>query len=143
MVELAPGETKTVTMTLTARDLSFRHEELGDWYAPSGRYEIGVGRASDEILLAAQVPFTTAKLLPLDISPAATLGELLRDPRTASAVQQMLSSIQSAMPMAASADESERAMMEAMMSGMPLKSLASFGMMNPQQVKHLIDSLKA
>ena len=34
-VELQPGETKTVEFALTARDLSFYHEGLGDWYAPS------------------------------------------------------------------------------------------------------------
>ena len=140
-VELAPGQTKTVTLTLTARDLSFWHEELGDWYAPSGRYAIQVGHASDEILLTAEIAFTTGKLLPLNVSPSTTLGELLADPRTAPTIQQMLAAMQSAMPMAPSADESEKAMMEAMMFGMPLKSLASFGMMTPQQMQGLIAAL--
>ena len=141
-VELAPGETKTVTMTLTARDLSFWHEELGDWYAPSGRYALRVGHASDEILLTAEIAFTTGKLPPLDISPSTTMGELLADPRTAPVIRQMMEAAQRSGPMEPSDDESEKAMMEAMMFGMPLKSLASFGVMTPQQIQGLIAALK-
>ena len=55
-VSLAPGETKTVEFTLTARDLSFYHEGLSDWYAPSGAYEVLVGHASDEIALKESFP---------------------------------------------------------------------------------------
>ena len=35
---LAPGEETQVSFTLTARDLSYYDEELGDWYAAPGRY---------------------------------------------------------------------------------------------------------
>ena len=48
-VELQPGETKTVEFALTARDLSFYHEGLGDWYAPSGTYEVLIGHASERL----------------------------------------------------------------------------------------------
>ena len=35
-VLLEPGECKTVTLTLAARDLSYYEERLHDWFAPSG-----------------------------------------------------------------------------------------------------------
>ncbi|MDD2994207.1 MAG: glycoside hydrolase family 3 C-terminal domain-containing protein, partial [Pygmaiobacter sp.] len=134
-VLLAPGETQSVSLTLTARDLSFYHEGLGDWYAPAGRYKIMVGHASDEIALAAALTFTTRKQLPLPISGATTLGELLEDARTGAAAQTF--SQQAMQGMGGGAEEKEgdenplgsggAAMMAAMLKGMPLKSLASFG----------------
>ena len=141
-VHLIPGETKTVTLEISARDLSYWHEELGDWYAPSGKYGILVGRASDEILLTDEVAFTTRKLLPLDISPSTTMGELLSDPRTAPVIQQMLAQMgggdASAMD---DADPSQKAMMEALMMGMPLKSLITFGALSAKQSEGLIAML--
>ncbi|MCF0136174.1 MAG: fibronectin type III-like domain-contianing protein [Lachnospiraceae bacterium] len=88
---LEPGETKTATMVLDARALSYWNEDLKDWYAPTGIYQIQVGHASDDIRLAADVAFTTEKLLPLNISSSTTLGELLKDPRTAAKAQVMIS----------------------------------------------------
>ncbi len=133
-VSLAPGETKTVEFTLTARDLSFYHEGLSDWYAPSGAYEVLVGHASDEIALKGELSFQTAKRPPLYVSGSTTLGELMAHPVTAPIVGQMLQAMQEKMgPMMGGGSEenantlgTDAAMMEAMMKGMPLKSLASF-----------------
>lgn len=144
-VALAPGETKTVTMTINARDLSFWHKELGDWYAASGDYELLIGHASDDIKKTAAIHFTTAKLLPLHVTGATTMGELLADPRTAPALQKMM---QDAMKNSIfsseenlTGSESDKAMMEAMMTAMPLKSLISFGVMTLDQADGLIAML--
>lgn len=134
-VELQPGETKTVTLTVDARALSFWHEGLGDWYAPSGKYAVLVGHASDEIKLTAEFGFATRKLLPLAVDSTTTIGELVRDPRTAPVVQQLMSQMGG---MADKSDPSMKAMMEAMMFGMPLKSLLSFGMFTDEQMQGLI-----
>lgn len=146
-VELAPGETKTVSMTVTARDLSYYSVDLGDWYAPSGTYEVLVGHASDDIRLTAELQFTTAKLLPLHVDGATTIGELMADPRTAPVVAQMM---QQAMQgfgggedASLTGSDSDKAMMEAMMQGMPLKSLMSFGMMTIEQMEGLIAALNS
>lgn len=131
-VALAPGETKTVEFTLTARDLSFYHEGLGDWYAPSGTYEVLVGHASDEIALTGELSFETKKLPPLYVSGATTLGELLAHPVTVSAAGQLIEQMKSGMMGVMQGEDTAEAlgtgaeMMEAMMMGMPLKSLASF-----------------
>ena len=39
-VQLAPDETKTVTMELDKRSFAWYNTELHDWYAASGKYEI-------------------------------------------------------------------------------------------------------
>lgn len=142
-VALNPGETKTVSMEVTARDFSYWAEELGDWYTPSGTYQILIGHASDEILLKADVQFSTKKLLPLNVSMSTTLGELLHDPRTAPTIQQMLAQAAQASSnaMMESEDPSVRAMAEAMFSGLPLKSLVSFGMVTSEQIDALIAML--
>ncbi|MCM1105569.1 MAG: glycoside hydrolase family 3 C-terminal domain-containing protein [Blautia sp.] len=132
-VALAPGETKTVEFVLCARDLSFYHEGLGDWYAPSGTYEVLIGHASDEIALRGDLSFETEKLLPMYVSGATTLGQLLKHPVTAPAVGEMIKDMQEAMLSPEGDAESStdalgtgREMMEAMMTEMPLKSIVSF-----------------
>ncbi len=144
-VALKPGETKTVSMEITARDLSYWVEELGDWYAPSGNYAVLVGHASDDIRLTAEVQFTTTKLLPLVVSMSTTFGELLKDPRTAPVMQQMMAKMgQGAVgAMMGSEDPSARAMAEAMLAGLPLKALVSFGAANPEQIEGLINTLNS
>lgn len=133
-LSLAPGETKTAELTLSARDLSFYHEELGDWYAPTGNYEILVGHASDDIRVSKELAFTTAKVLPFVVTGATTLGELMADPRTALAVKEMMEKTAQTLGGGSDAEQASEAaegvvgpeMMEAMMQGMPIKSLVSF-----------------
>lgn len=140
-VALAPGETKTVSLPLTARDLSFWHEGLGDWYAPRGSYGVEIGHASDEIFLSATVNFATGKLLPLSIGPSTTMGELMGDPRTAPILQQLQASMQQPAGMEMPSDPASIEMMQAMMFGMPLKGLLAFGIMTPEQMQGLIAAL--
>lgn len=132
-LSLAPGETKTAVMTIGARDLSFYQEELGDWYAPSGVYEIMVGRASDDIREHTTLTFTTEKVLPFTVTGATTLGELLGDPRTAPAVGEILEKLAQIGFTSEEAEDSEESTMgtdkemaQAMMASFPLKSLVSF-----------------
>ena len=48
-VELAPGETQTVTFTLTAEDLAF-YTRAGHWQAEPGDFQVFVGGNSVELL---------------------------------------------------------------------------------------------
>ena len=144
--ELMPGETKTVSMEISARDLSYYNEALGDWYAPSGNYSILVGDASDHILCEETLTFTTDKLLPLKVAGDTTIGELLGDPRTAQVVQQMMAEAQKNSPFSETSagkeeSESDKRMMQEMMAAMPLKSLISFGMITLSDMDKLIDTL--
>ncbi|MCH4191403.1 MAG: glycoside hydrolase family 3 C-terminal domain-containing protein [Butyrivibrio sp.] len=144
--ELEPGETKTVQMQICARDLSYFEERLGDWYAPSGDYELLIGSASDDIRCSGRISFKTEKLLPLKVAGDTTIGELMSDPRTAQTVQKMMQEAGKDSPLTqSSSDAGQEAvsdkMMQEMMAGMPLKSLVSFGMMNLEQMEGLIAML--
>ncbi len=143
-VSLEPGETKTVSMAISARDLSYYNEALGDWYAQSGTYTVLVGAACDDIRLTADLAFTTKKLLPMTIDGTTTLGELMADPRTAVVLGQIMSQ---AFGRAAGSDnagmESEDATASATMNAMPLKSLASFAAMPEEQYEAMLNAFKS
>jgi len=47
---IAPGETKTVTFTLTPEDLQLLDQDM-HWVVVPGDFEIMVGRASDDLPL--------------------------------------------------------------------------------------------
>ena len=50
--EIAPGETRTVTFTLSADDLSFFDSEANRWRAEAGTFEVMVGGSSAKGLTA-------------------------------------------------------------------------------------------
>ncbi|MCD8190187.1 MAG: glycoside hydrolase family 3 C-terminal domain-containing protein [Clostridiales bacterium] len=141
-ISLKPGETKTVQMQICARDLSFYHEELKDWYAPTGTYELLVGHASDDIRLRCEIQFTTKKVLPFHVSGETTVGELLVNPRTAGATAGFLAELQkqSDPKEYTSDEETDTKMMQAMLDGMPLRSLLLLGVPGTA-IESLIDTL--
>lgn len=55
-IELAPGETKEVTFTVTPEDLKFYDDRAGRWVAEPGTFKAYVGASSTDI--RATVPFT-------------------------------------------------------------------------------------
>ena len=139
-VELQPGETKSVTMTIDARSLSYYEVKLGDWFAPAGKYMIQVGDASDHIMACAQITFATAKTVPMRMDSSITIGELMKNPKTAAVLQGMMAQMAAGSPVLM--DENDP-MMTAMMNFMPLKSLKSFGMMDDEKLAGLLGVLKA
>ena len=144
-VSLEPGETKTVSVTIDARSLSYYDENLQDWYAPSGTYELLAGDAIDNITACGTVRFETKKPPYLHLDVDTTMGELLADPRTAPVLQQMMAQMSShdTGEGGISGDaEQDNAMAQAMMQYMPLKSLVSFGVMNQEQMFGLLQMLK-
>ncbi len=146
---LEPGETKTVSFDLNARDLSYYDTGLGGWYAPSGTYGILVGNASDNISAQGEIRFTTRKVLPFRIAGDTTIGMLLSDSRTAPLMKDLLDEIGRMFNgndsqsdeggLGAGADE----MGKAMLASMPLKSIASFSGIDAGQLDDLIAGLRA
>ena len=146
-VALQPGETKTVEMTIDDRALSYYDEELKDWYAPSGEYVLLAGDSSDHITAEGTVRFETKKLPYLTVDTDTNIGELMKDPRTAPVLQQLMAAQMSsanAVTDGISGDEAQdQAMMQAMMEYMPLKALVSFGVMNREQLQGLVQMLRS
>ncbi|WP_426571613.1 glycoside hydrolase family 3 C-terminal domain-containing protein [Aquihabitans sp. McL0605] len=78
-VALEPGESATVSFTLTERDLSYWSTRTGGWVLEPGMFEVAVGASSRDLRLTAAVAITGAPIAyPLDRS--STLGEWLEHP---------------------------------------------------------------
>ena len=50
-IKLAAGETKSVSLPLSHRDFSIWSEQMNDWFAVAGKFEVLVGSSSRDIRL--------------------------------------------------------------------------------------------
>jgi beta-glucosidase len=76
---LKPGETKTLTFTLTANDLASFYTDKESWIADAGKYTIKVGASSSDIRLTAN--FNLPKKIVVEkvskeLAPEITINEL-------------------------------------------------------------------
>jgi beta-glucosidase len=114
-VDLAPGESRTLTFALDARDLSYWHPGLRRWVVGGGRTVVEVGASSRDIRGTAEVAVTGEPLWGR-LSAADTLTEWLAHPVGAPIVQARLDGVEL------------DPMMVPMMGEMPMRVLAGFGM---------------
>lgn len=77
-VYLQSGEEKTVTMTLDKRSFAYYSEELGEWHAAGGTYEILIGKSSRDIVLSKEITFKTHIKLPITITPNTNVSDILK-----------------------------------------------------------------
>ena len=128
-VWLEPGAETQVRFTLTARDLSYYDEKLGDWYAAPGAYTVLVGHSSRNIPTRLPLQFVTDRRRPFTVDENTPMGDLLQDERTAPVMQAVLQRFGGLMgdngggENAAITAEASRQMMDAM----PLRAMTSFG----------------
>ncbi len=138
-LSLGPGETKTAVMVLDDRAFSWYSEELGDWYAAPGAYEIAIGASSRDLRLFAPVRYETQRRLPLRITLNTPVGELLENERTRAFAMQILEKASDILGGGESQSEAGKeaitdAMVEAMALSQPLRGLVSFGHMTPDEL---------
>jgi len=53
-VELEPGTSRTVTLTVDPRRLARFDDDTGQWQLAAGTYQIALARAADSVVLTAQ-----------------------------------------------------------------------------------------
>ncbi len=92
-VELQPGETKTVTVSLDFRAFAYYHPAYGQWITEDGEFNILIGASSEDIRFTETVTLQSTLELPSILSRESTLREWVEDPRgmsvLASLYQQM------------------------------------------------------
>ena len=142
-IQLKAGETKTVSFEIVEKDLSYYEEMIHDWYAPSGIYQIRIGHASDEILLEEEFEFVGKQMLPMRVDGTTTVGDLLKDPRTAEAAYKLFGNVmaQNEETVENSEGEADAEMLKAILEGAPLKSLVSLGAMTGEEQEQVIAML--
>ncbi len=94
-VDLLPGQTKTVTMTLRPRDFAYCDVPGKQWKADAGRYKVEVGASSRDIRQQASVRLTATYTEPIPLlgdaplPPVRNVHDLAyKRPVTASSVQE-------------------------------------------------------
>lgn len=142
-VMLAPGETKTVTISLDARSFSYWETRIDDWYAEEGSYTVYVGTSSRDLPLTAKVQVTSMPLpLPAD-EARRTVGDLLDLAKTKEQIHQVLhlggalgENLESL-----SGDADATQMVRAMLDALPLHSVKSFSRTTDEEIQEVVDSL--
>lgn len=125
-VELAPGESKTVSMTLDKRAFAYYNVTLGDWHVESGEFEIRVGKSSRDIVLTEIITVESTVSMRRQFTRHSTLGDLLKDPIGGQVVGQMLQQFQAQSSVTSSLMEEAPDMMMAMMQFMPIRAMVTF-----------------
>lgn len=131
-VELAPGETKTVSFVLDRRAYAYWNAEIHDWHVESGEYELQIGRNAQDIVLSKAVHVESETVIPKVYTLNSTIGEIVADPKGNAVFEQafvsMMGEEAQAMEEQAQGDAGaiNNEMMAAMMEGMPLRQMISF-----------------
>jgi Beta-glucosidase-related glycosidases len=132
-VDLQPGETTTVTLTLDKRSFAYYNVQLKDWHVESGQYEILIGRSSEDIVLCDTLSVESTVKVKTTVDRSTLLADLMSDPDRAPVVQGLIQSFQSGMGASLDSDSMKDAMGEGMgemfaemMKYMPLRAMVSF-----------------
>ncbi len=80
-VELAPGETKTVTIPLDFRAFAYYHPAYQQWITEDGEFDILIGASAADIRCAETVMLQSTVQLPCRLNRESTIRDWLEDPR--------------------------------------------------------------
>lgn len=129
-VELAPGEEKTVSFTLSKRAFAYYRTDIADWYAESGDYVIMAAKSSRDVVCTATVRVTSTAEIKRVYTMNSTVEEILENPVGREFIGKMIAStglVPSDESEGPNLGEGTAQMMEIMMREMPLRSLLAFG----------------
>ena len=149
-VELAPGETKTVSFTLGKRAFAYYSVKLHDWHVETGEFDIMIGQSSRDIVLTKTVTVESTVKLPFVYTTDTTMGDVMKDPRAVEIVKILIekqdlfesenSDSESGVASEAISDE----MNAAMAQYMPLRGSVNFGgKVTMADVQALVNKLNA
>ena len=149
-VELAPGETKTVSFTVGKRAFAYYSVKLHDWHVETGEFDIMIGQSSRDIVLTKTVTVESTVKLPFVYTTDTTMGDVMKDPRAVEIVKILIekqdlfesenSDSESGVASEAISDE----MNAAMAQYMPLRGSVNFGgKVTMADVQALVDKLNA
>lgn len=146
-IELAPGETKTVTFRLNDRAFAYYNTQIQDFHVETGDFKISVGSSSRDIRLEAEVYVESTRSIPKKYHLNTTFGDISKDPEA----EKFLAPLYAACTMIDACDTnsaeglgtSSKAMQDAMMQYMPLRALVSFqdGTIDFTRLQEVLDQL--
>ena len=131
-VELAPGETKEVSITLDKRSFAYWNEQIGDWHVETGEFLIEVGQSSRDIALTEAVKVKSTVKLPRKYTMDSIVMDILEDEEAVEVLKPVIEAIGSTLHPQHDSNEAAREaisdeMTLAMLKYMPLRGALSFG----------------
>ena len=130
-VELRPGETKQVTLTLDKRSFAYWNQQLGDWHVETGEFAIEVGQSSRDICLTETVRVNSTVAIPVKYTMDSIVLDIMDDPQAAEAMKPLMQAIKDTLMPEDGSEAASEAITEdmsmAMLKYMPLRGILSFG----------------
>ena len=80
-VELATGETKTISFVLDKRAFAYYSVKIHDWHVETGEFDILIGKSSRDIVLSKTVTVESTVKIPFTYTTDTTVGDVMEDPR--------------------------------------------------------------
>lgn len=145
-IELAPGETKTVTFRLDKRAFAFYSVKIHDWYVETGAFDLMIGSSSRDIRLTKEVNVESTVKIPFVYTTDTTMGDVRRDPKAWEIAKALITKdlFGSGEEGSASSEAITDEMNEAMSRYMPLRGPVSFGgAVTMGDVQAIVDKLNA
>jgi len=145
-VELQPGETKTVTVSLDFRAFAYYHPAYRQWITEDGEFDILIGASSTDIRTTQTVTLHSSLELPSILNRESTLREWTQDPRGMSVLAPLYPQINDQMRAKFGGNDSEQIGMDPMgfLMDMPLTGLLHFlGISMPTSPEEMVDELLA
>ena len=139
-VKLAVGETLTVQMKLTPRDLSYYDPEEKQWLVERGCSEIRIGSSSRDIRQRTVVTINSVQPVPFRFTKRTPLGRWQEHSEALSLVAPVIAEMSKQMG-SHSDDKDAATMMEAMLRDLPIIKLVQFtrGAFSEAQVEALVE----
>ena len=132
-IELAPGETKTVSFTLDKRAFAYWNTTIHDWHVETGAFEIQIAKNAHDVVLAATVNVESTVEIPETFDEDSIIMDIMRHPKAAAVIQAVMKKAMGDLFGGDNKRPDEEApgavsdeMGAAMMNYMPLRSLISF-----------------
>ncbi|PTV36391.1 hypothetical protein DB329_04195, partial [Limosilactobacillus fermentum] len=132
-VLLQPGETKTVSFTLSNEELASYDVYNHAWNPISGDYQVMIGSSSQDIQYSADLHYTNHHLLPKHYDLNTTFKELLADEKAHDWILGLMKDLNRSMgndqngDTQAASEAINDKMVEAMLGDMPLRQLVVSG----------------
>lgn len=148
-VELAPGETKTITFELGKRAFAYWNTALHDWHVETGAFRIEICADSRTVLLSEKVQVESTVRVPVTYTVNSIMGDLMSDPRALEVLKPILQAGIFGGGNDGDSDAAKEAvsdeMAKAMMRYMPLRSIASFsgGALTYDMVQGMVDRINS
>ena len=145
-VELQPGETKTVIVSLDFRAFAYYHPAYRQWITEDGEFDILIGASSTDIRHSKTVTLHSTLELPSILNRESPLREWTEDPRGMSVLDPLYQQINDQMRAKFGGNDSEQIGMDPMgfLMDMPLMGLLHFlGISMPTSPEEMVDELLA